>query len=223
MPGVPEDHDSASPEPAEPLFDLPTDARVPLRRVIVLAGASGSGKSSIAQRLGIPVVRLDEFYRDYDEPGLPRALGIVDWDDPASWNAPAAIAALLSACRCDQLTLPTYDIPTSRRTGTETIDITGTPALVAEGIFAGEVVGPLRAAGVLAGAYFLQQPRTTTAIRRFARDVGESRKPVPTLMRRGLALWRAEPRLVASWRRQGLEALPADDAESALRALLPSI
>ena len=77
-------------------------ARTDGGRVVVLAGPSGAGKSRLAARLhaayGWPVVRLDDFYRDGDDPELPtRDLGgttIVDWDDPDSWNAAAAVRAL---------------------------------------------------------------------------------------------------------------------------------
>lgn len=204
----------------EALFDLPDDARVPLRRIIVLAGASGSGKSSIAHRLGVPVVRLDDFYLDHDHPGLPRRHGIIDWDSPRTWDADAAVTALLSACRGDRLEIPTYDIPTSRRTGFETTDISGMPAVLAEGIFAAQIVEPLREEGVLAGAYYLDQSRFTTAFRRFARDVGEARKPIPALVRRGTSLMLQEPSMVAGWRAGGLTALPTATAEQRLRALV---
>ena len=57
-------------------------------RVVVLAGPSGTGKSRLAARLcathGWPVVRLDDFYRDVDDPKVPvLASGLTDWDDPA--------------------------------------------------------------------------------------------------------------------------------------------
>lgn len=202
--------------PTDALFDVPEGERVPRRRVLVLAGASGSGKSSVAGRLGVPVVPLDDFYFDVDHPGLPRARGTVDWDHPGTWDRDHAVATLLDACRCDTLTLPVYDIPTSRRTGSETLDISGARAIVAEGIFAAHVVAPLRSAGVLAGAHYLVQPRTTTAVRRFARDVGERRKPLGTLVRRGFALWRTEPRLARSWIAAGLQPLPREGAETTL-------
>ena len=87
-------------------------------RVIVLAGPSGSGKSHLAERLGLPVLRLDDFYKDGDDPTLPRldlAGGepIVDWDDPGSWNADAAVAAVEELCRTGCTDAPVYDISTS--------------------------------------------------------------------------------------------------------------
>ncbi len=75
----------APPAPARP---------APPRQIVLVAGPSGSGKGLMTQRSGLPLVQLDEFYRDLDDPGLPRRFGIVDWDDPASWDAGAALAAL---------------------------------------------------------------------------------------------------------------------------------
>lgn len=203
-----------------PATDPSPGQGTPQRRVIVLAGASGSGKSVVAEKLAIPVVRLDDFYLDHDHPGLPVRNGTVDWDDAATWGGDAAVAALTEACFAHQLELPIYDIPTSRRTGTHVLELGAAPAVLAEGIFAAAVVTPLRRAGLLAGAYYLEQSRTTTAVRRFARDVGESRKPLRTLLVRGLALWRAEPGLVRGWAAASLEPLPRKGAEDRLRGLL---
>jgi uridine kinase len=68
-------------------------------RVIVLAGPSGAGKSRLAERIGLPVLRLDDFYKSAGDPTLPiitegANAGIVDWDDPASWLLEDAMAAL---------------------------------------------------------------------------------------------------------------------------------
>ena len=73
-------------------------------QVIVLAGPSGAGKTHLAERLGLPVLRLDDFYKNGDDPTLPRidlAGGepIVDWDHPDSWNSDAAVAAVEELCR----------------------------------------------------------------------------------------------------------------------------
>ena len=39
--------------------------------VVLLGGPSGSGKSSLAARTGLPVLHLDDFYRAGDDPSLP--------------------------------------------------------------------------------------------------------------------------------------------------------
>ena len=68
----------------------------PPAKVVLLLGPSGSGKTRLAHESGLPVVGLDDFYRDLDDPALPRSeeLGIVDWDHPDSWDADRALAAL---------------------------------------------------------------------------------------------------------------------------------
>ena len=40
-------------------------------RVILLTGPSGSGKTSLLRRVGARRLKLDDFYRDGDEPGMP--------------------------------------------------------------------------------------------------------------------------------------------------------
>src|SRR5690625_5703742 len=99
------------------LFDLPEGSRRLKRRIVLLTGASGSGKTSLVRRLGIPTITLDDFYFDHNHPGLPERFGIVDWDDPAMWNRRAAVETLLQVCREGEAELPIYDIPTSTRTG----------------------------------------------------------------------------------------------------------
>lgn len=163
----------------------------------MVAGPSGSGKSRLAERLGLPVLRLDDFYRDGDDPALPRAFGIVDWDDPASWNHGAAVQAACTLVREGVVDVPRYDIPTSRAVGTCRLESQGSPIVVAEGIFAAEVIPDLRDAGVLADAICLTHRPVVTFLRRLTRDLRESRKPPLTLLRRGWALLRSEPRIVA--------------------------
>ena len=75
----------------------------------------------LAERLGLPVLRLDDFYRDGDDPSLPRITtganaGLVDWDDPDSWLGTEAVVALGELCRTGRVETPVYDIPTSART-----------------------------------------------------------------------------------------------------------
>ncbi|WP_265520392.1 uridine kinase family protein [Oerskovia flava] len=202
------------------LFDLPPGSRELPRRIVLLTGPSGSGKTSLTRRLGLPVVALDDFYHDVDHPGMPQRFGIVDWDAPGSWDAGDALAALVELCRTGHCDMPVYDIPTSRRTGTTRLDVTGSRVVLAEGIFAAELVGRAQAEGILADAICLRRPRLMTFWFRLLRDLGEMRKPPLTLLRRGWGLWRDEPRLVRQWVALGCRPTTPAQAERDIRALL---
>ncbi|MGA4974121.1 uridine kinase family protein [Streptomyces cinereoruber] len=168
-------------------------------RVVLLTGPSGSGKSSLAAVTGLPVLRLDDFYKEHDDPSLPLVADSadIDWDSPQSWDADAAVSAVVELCRTGRTDVPVYDIATSSRTGREGLDIGRTPLFVAEGIFAAEIVARCRDLGVLADAICLRGRPSTTFRRRLARDLREGRKSVPFLLRRGWRLMRAERAIVA--------------------------
>jgi uridine kinase len=175
----------------------------------------------------LPALALDDFYRDLprhagdagqDRP-LPRRFGIVDWDDPDSWDAAAAMAAISALCRDGVADVPIYDIPTSRRTGRVRLDLAGRHVFVAEGVFAAELVAAARDGGVLADALCLKLHPVVTFARRLVRDVAESRKPPRTLLRRGLALAGAERELVSRWTAMGCRPCSPAQAEDTLRRL----
>ncbi|GAA1434833.1 hypothetical protein GCM10009616_30240 [Microlunatus lacustris] len=190
----------------------------PPSTVLLLAGASGSGKSRLAAATGCPRLNLDDFYHDGDHPDLPHTLGIVDWDDPRSWDREAAVAAVVALCRTGVADVPVYDIGQNRRSGHRLVDLAGSPVLVAEGVFAPEVVEPLRASGVPMDAVYLDRSRTATLLRRFLRDVAERRKPLVVLVRRGLALWRAEPGIRAHALARGCRPVSMAGATRAVEA-----
>ena len=193
---------------------------------MVLAGPSGAGKSRLAARLhaayGWPVVRLDDFYRNGDDPALPtRDLGgttIVDWDDPASWDGVAAVRALDQLVTIGSVEVPVYDISRSAAVGTARVDAPTDGLVVAEGIFAAEIIGDLRAAGLLHSAWCVRHPRWVTFGRRLVRDLAERRKPPLVLLRRGVALTRAEPLLVERMERLGATCASPSDVERQLAA-----
>lgn len=176
-------------------------------RVVLLAGASGTGKSTLARRTGLPVVTLDDFYRAADGscprsvtlPPMPRRFGTIDWDHPDSWDGDGALVALRRLCQNGSMRVPRYDIAASAIVGHRDLHLAGAPLLLAEGVFAAQLIAPLREAGLLADALCLRLPPPVTFARRLARDLAGARKPPATLVRRGLGLARQERALTRSW------------------------
>ena len=169
--------------------------------MVILAGPSGAGKSRLAARLELPVVHLDDFYKNGSDPTLPRIAtgpnaGLVDWDDSESWIAEDAIAALEVLCTTGAAELPVYEIARDGRCGTTTLDLGEATLILAEGIFAHEIVPELRRRGLLAAAYCVTQHRAVTFWRRLVRDLREHRKPPLVLVRRGFELMRRQGRIV---------------------------
>ncbi|MFJ5996593.1 uridine kinase [Streptomyces sp. NPDC092370] len=199
----------------------PVSSPLPLpTRVVLLCGPSGSGKSLLAARSGLPVLRLDDFYKEGDDPTLPLVAesSDIDWDHPESWDADTAVAAIMRLCRTGRTEVPRYDISLSARTGEETVDIGRTPLFIAEGIFAAEIVTRCRELGVLADALCLSRGPVKTFRRRFLRDLREGRKSVPFLLRRGWRLMRQERTIVARQTALGAYACDRDEALGRLAA-----
>jgi uridine kinase len=197
-------------------------------RVIVLAGPSGTGKSRLAERIGLPVLRLDDFYKDAGDPSLPLIAtgpnaGIVDWDDAGSWLLDDAMAALDQLCRTGRTEVPDYDIALSARHGSRVLDLDGGRLFVAEGIFAQEIVPHAREAGLLAAAYCVRRHPLLTFWRRLTRDLREHRKPPLVLVRRGLALMRAQRGVVGHAVALGCVPVTNEEAYAASRDLARSL
>lgn len=201
-------------------------------RVIVVAGPSGSGKSRLCARIrsrfGTPVLNLDDFYKDGDDPTLPRRrLGpgqeIVDWDDPRSWSRQDAMRALEDLCRDGVAVVPVYDISHDGRVGAVQMSLDGSPYIVAEGLFAHEVIGDCRDGGLLADAICVRNRRLVTFWRRLTRDVREHRKPPLVLLRRGWLLLRAEPLVVARAVACGASPMTSEQAFRRVSTLLHDV
>ena len=166
-----------------------------MTRVVLLAGPSGGGKSRLARLVGGLPLRLDDFYLDADAPALPRAHGIVDWDDPATWDAAGTVHALSCLVRDGRCEVPSYSIAESRRVGSHTLELGHHDLIVAEGIFAIELLAPARAAGLDVEPIYLDRSRWLVGLLRLRRDLAQRRKPAQVLLRRGWALLRAQPGL----------------------------
>ena len=190
-------------------------------RVILLTGPSGAGKSRLSARSGLPVMRLDDFYKEAGDPTLPQLPGGigVDWDSPQSWDAEAAVRAVRRVCTRGETTVPLYDIAASARVGEEDFVLDGAPVFIAEGIFAADIAAHCRELGLLADAICLRGRPTTTFRRRLVRDVREGRKSVLFLLRRGWRLLRAEGAIVARHESLGAYACARDEAAQRIARL----
>lgn len=188
-------------------------------RVILISGPSGSGKSSLAERSGLPVLQLDDFYKDGDDPSLPRLPdGAVDWDSPLAWHRDQALAAIRALYEDGRAEVPVYSIPDNGRVDTHTLELGGAGAFIAEGIFAAEIVAECEAQGLLGDALCLRNGALTTAWRRLRRDVREGRKSLPVLLRRGARLMRAERSIVGRQVALGSYPCAGPEAERRIRA-----
>ncbi|HKA67498.1 MAG TPA: ATP-binding protein [Actinomycetes bacterium] len=171
-------------------------APVPLARVVLLAGPSGSGKSYVARRSGLPILSLDDFYKEAGDPTLPRLDGAVDWESPDSWDPATAVQVICQLAATGTADVPSYDMSEDRHIGHRSIDVTGRPLFIAEGIFAAEIVADCATRGVLADALCLRGPPLVTFVRRLVRDLREDRKRPSMVLRQGVRLWRAERAIV---------------------------
>ncbi len=188
-----------------------------IARVIVIAGPSGVGKSHLAVRLGLPVLHLDDFYKEGDDPTLPHLNlaggdAIVDWDDPESWNLDAAVAAVEELCQTGRTDAPVYDIAANGRTGHRVLELGGSAYFVAEGIFAQEIVTECLRRELVADAVCVTQHPAVTFVRRLSRDLREHRKPPFYLLRRGLHLLADQRAVVARAERLGCRVVSPDVA-----------
>jgi uridine kinase len=194
-------------------------------QVIVLAGPSGAGKSRLAERLALPVLRLDDFYKNGDDPTLPRIAeganaGLVDWDHPDSWLPADAVATLELLCHSGRAEVPVYDIAHDGRHGSRHLELAQHRLFVAEGIFAQHVVRACADAGLLAAAYCVRQHPVVTFWRRLTRDLRERRKPPLVLVRRGWALLRDQRRVVDHAVAHGCRPVTPDEAHTEIRLLM---
>jgi uridine kinase len=195
-----------------------------LARVVVLAGPSGIGKSRLAEQTGLPVLRLDDFYRSGDDPALPLIghganTGLVDWDDPRSWHAGQAVRAIEELAWTGRTVAPVYDIARNCPSGTHEVALDGANVFVAEGIFAQQIVAACRELEVLAAAYCLRQHPLVTFWRRLTRDLREHRKPPVVLVRRGWRLMRDQRRGVADAAALGCTVVSPAEARARIRRL----
>ena len=190
--------------------------------MILLAGPSGCGKTHLAVETGLPVLPLDDFYRDVTDPDLPRtADGRVDWEDVGTWDLHGAVASITALCRGNEVTIPLYSLAESRRVGTQAIRRHNSPIVLAEGIFAADLIAPLREAGLLADVLLISENRWLTFVRRLTRDLREGRKAPGYLVRQGWAKTRSHRPVVDRLRALGARRVDKSGARRVLGSYVP--
>jgi len=123
---------------------------------------------------------------------------------------------------------PPRDTPSSlattshglRADGNHVVEVGDAPAVIAEGIFAPDLLEPCLQAGLNVLPIWLDRPRWLNFARRLVRDLRQHRKSPPVLVRRGLALRRAEPALRSRAIVMGFQPMSMRRASATVAALM---
>jgi uridine kinase len=145
---------------------------------ILVCGGSCSGKSVFAQMFkNAFTLEMDHFYFGKNKM-KPRPDGTYDFDAPESVDIADCARAAKELATGNPVTIPVYDMVTSDRTGTQTIQLKPDDKfIVIPGIFA--FYSPLREMGDL--KIYVDTPREIRVARRMIRDVAKGRSDIDTL------------------------------------------
>lgn len=149
-------------------------------QIIGIAGASGSGKSYLAQRvaaaLGAPVLSIDSYYRDLAHLP-PEERGRQNFDHPDSLDWPLFLQQLTELATHRTIAVPEYDFCTHTREGV-THPLSAGKFAVVEGIL---TLHHPAARSLLALAVFVELDAAKCLERRMERDIqdrGRTRESV---------------------------------------------
>jgi uridine kinase len=138
---------------------------------------------------------MDDFYLSIDDPRLPRLDALPDWESKQSVALDSLSEAVKQLLRGEEVTLPRYDMITSRRAGERRVSPSGARVIVVEGLY----VFDLRPAGAgRVTRVLLAPPPALVAWRRLRRDLKERRYGLAATPRQTL-------RFLIRYRRYGAE------------------
>jgi len=143
--------------------------------VIGVAGGTGSGKTTVAERLAevvagtdLALLRLDSYYADSPHLSMAQRAAInYDHPDAFDWDLLLSHVQALRAGRA--VDVPDYDFTNYRRTA-ETTTVTASAVLVIEGIL---VLYPPELRDQMALKVFVDTDPDVRFIRRLERDIAE--------------------------------------------------
>jgi uridine kinase len=147
--------------------------------IILVAGGSCSGKTTFVKGFKhATVLSIDHFYKDITEL-TPKPDGTYNFDTPDAIDLATCKAAALALADGHDVTIPTYDYVTCKRTGTQTIAAPKNPdeVVVIEGLFT--LCPPLSDIGVL--RIYIEAPPDIRIARRIKRDIAKGRSTEETL------------------------------------------
>lgn len=145
--------------------------------LIAIAGGSCAGKSTFAaklrQRIKVargfeaPIIAMDDFFLDIDDPKLPRKpFGIPIYDRPKSYHINELQEKLWQLLFGHEILIPKYDLPNNKRTK-ETILVKPAPIIILDGLFA---ILAIQDYGENCIRVFVDAPRELRRERRIQRD-----------------------------------------------------
>ena len=145
---------------------------------VLVCGGSCSGKSVFAKMFNHAfILEMDHFYFGKKDM-KPLADGSYDFDAPESVDIVDVARAVTELKTGKLVTIPVYDMVTSDRTGTQTIQLKPDQKfIVIPGIFAFHE--PLRNLGDI--KIYVDTPREIRVARRMIRDVQKGRNDIDTL------------------------------------------
>lgn len=145
---------------------------------VLVCGGSCSGKSVFAQMFNHTfILEMDHFYFGKAQM-KPLSDGSYDFDAPESVDIADCARAAGELAGGKPVTIPVYDMKTSDRTGTQTIQLKPDDKfIVIPGIFS--FYSPLRELGDM--NIYIDTPREIRVARRMIRDVAKGRNDIDTL------------------------------------------
>lgn len=147
--------------------------------IVNVAGGSCSGKTTFIEGFKDTVVlTIDSFYKDISDL-TPDKDGAYDFDTPEAVDLEACSVAAKALASGNDVTIPTYDYVSAKRTGTEIVKapVKEGSLIVIEGIFA--LHPPLHNVGIL--RIFIEAPPEIRIARRIKRDIAKGRSAADTL------------------------------------------